>query len=307
MPARLLINDQTQSLLREIFADGRLFEGDLRIRKRVVRWGIEAKTLELPHDGLVVCEQNLVDRLWQKTGILEPAQSIDNSPRPAWTVVASPGLGSLPAPNGFGARRASTASVVLRSDAAKDCCWIESLPEGWLFLLPAGDGRAVLIGAGYAPAELIEQSGLIASQISNVNLAAPNGVFPAFPQILTSLCGPGWVACGSAAMTFDPLCGEGAGHAAREAILAAAVLSATAKRPDEDKLFSHYSTRLMQGYLRHLRACLPFYRSGGSSGFWHAEAEALERGIAWIECRLRGCARFTYSLCGFDMVPIGSS
>ena len=40
------------------------------------------------------------------------------------------------------------------------------------------------------------------------------------------MCGPGWLSCGTAALSFDPICGDGTGHAVREGILAAAVIFA---------------------------------------------------------------------------------
>ena len=41
-PARLLVSDPTQSLLREIFGAPELFNGASHIRRRIVRWGANA-------------------------------------------------------------------------------------------------------------------------------------------------------------------------------------------------------------------------------------------------------------------------
>ena len=105
-------------------------------------------------------------------------------------------------------------------------------------------------------------------------------------------------------MTFDPLCGEGAGHAAREALLASAVIGAIAKGHLVGDLLSQYTTRLKQGFLRHLQVCLPFYQNGGSSSFWMGERAALERGIASMQNCLRDHAPLLFRLNGFELETI---
>jgi hypothetical protein len=301
-PARLLVSEQTQQLLCEIFEAPHLFQDEPQIRRRIVQWGEGSKAVELPHRGAVVSEQELLDHLWQQVSVSDAAQASVPESDITWSILSVPGAGSLPEPQSFGSRVASTAQVELSQNASEDCCWVESLPDGWLFLLPAGEGRGTLISAGFAPEALIEQSTLIIRQISNVDVAAVAGrYFPVFPSILPELCCPGWLSCGSAAMTFDPLCGEGAGHAAREALLASAVISAIAKGNATEEMCSHYATRLMQGFLRHLQVCLPFYQSGGSGPFWRQETAALQLGIAWMQNRLQGHAPFRYRLAGYEL------
>ena len=276
-PARLLLNEQTQSLLRDTFNSSDLFQHAPRIRTRIVSWGAEAQPLELPHRGTVVSEQELLSDLWGRAMIPNSDSSPAADPKAVWTIASIQKSDSLPESWHFGSRLAATTMVELSPQAADHCCWMESLPDGWLFLLPSGDRRAALISVGYFPDRLIEQSGLIARQISSLTAdTSPAHHFPAFPRILSELSGPNWLACGSAAMTFDPLCGEGAGHAVREALLAAAVIRASEKGYATETLLSHYTTRLMQGFLRHLHVSLPFYLSGGSGDFWKTEAAALQ-------------------------------
>jgi hypothetical protein len=108
-------------------------------------------------------------------------------------------------------------------------------------------------------------------------------------------------------MAFDPLCGEGAGHAAREALLTSAIVRAASKGLEVEALLSHYTTRLMQGFLRHLQVCRSFYQSGGESSFWKMEASALQRGILCIQERLRNLPATQYRLTEFDLEPIQDS
>ena len=63
--------------------------------------------------------------------------------------------------------------------------------------------------------------------------------------MLDPLCDAGWLACGTAAMTFDPLCGDGTGNAVRESILAAAVIRAAAAGESSERLIAHYRCRLL--------------------------------------------------------------
>jgi hypothetical protein len=300
-PSRLLLSEQTQSLLRDTFTAPHLFQNAQQIRKRIVSWGNAAAPVELPHRGIVVHEQELLGELWNRVVIPKPAASTD----PAWTVVSAQNGDSRARFRSFGSRVAIVGLVELTRQAEDDCCWVESLPDGWLFLLPSEPGRAALISCGYSPEKLIEQSRLIGRLVSNLDETTRTAHHhPAFPQILSELCGPHWLACGSAAMMFDPLCGEGAGHAVREALLASAVIRASAKGSPVETLLAHYATRFMHGFLKHLQVCLSFYRSGGNSHFWKTEAAALETGIAWMQERLRGQAPPRYRLVGYELQPI---
>jgi hypothetical protein len=297
-PARLLLSEQTQSLLRDTFQAPQLFRQAQQIRKRIVRWG-KAETVELPHSGIVVHEQELLNELWNRVVI-----PTSGAAELAWTVISARNGDSAAQFRGFGSRVATVAMVELTPQAALDCCWVESLPDGWLFLLPSGAGRAALIRCGYSPEKLMGESRLIGRLVSNLEETTGATQHPAFPQILDELCGPQWLACGSAAMAFDPLCGEGAGHAVREALLASAVIRASAKGSSAETLLAHYETRFMQAFLKHLQVCMQFYTSGGSSEFWRAEVAALETGIAWMYQRLRQQAPPRYRLAGYELQPI---
>ena len=307
-PARLLLSGQTQLLFREIFGDPQLFEAAPRIRCRVVAWGAEAPPVELPHSGVVVSEQELLDHLWQKIEIPGDVSLQRETTDAGWTILSAPLPSQAWESRAFGDRKACTRAVRLVAQARHDCCWIESLPDGWLFLLPYSEGRAMLISTGYLPGSLIEQSRLIAAQITELEAAGEPAIqFSAYPQTLCELSGMRWLACGSAAMRFDPLCGEGAGHAVREGLLAAAVIRGAARGYSSDTLLAHYNQRLMQGFLRHLQVCLPFYQSGGQSDFWQAEASALQTGIRWMEARLEGETPPLYRLSGYQLEPIAGN
>jgi hypothetical protein len=102
-------------------------------------------------------------------------------------------------------------------------------------------------------------------------------------------------------MAFDPLCGDGTAHAIREAILASAVVRATAKDGPNHAVLAHYEARLIAGFGRHLALCREFYTSGNSEPWWRRELESIEQGVAWCDSRLRAHGEFRYQLKDFEL------
>jgi len=146
---------------------------------------------------------------------------------------------------------------------------------------------------------LLGESRLIAEQIKRCGRAGAE--LPAYPRIADPLCGPGWLSGGTTALAFDPLCGDGAGHAIREAILASAVIRAAAQGAHADELLAHYRARLVAGFRRHLEVCRQFYSAGGSGNWWRTELELIEQGIAWCGAE----PRFRFQLNGFELRAVG--
>jgi len=270
----------------------------VRIRRRVVAWGPDAKALVLNHSAAVVSEQSVLESLGS-------GFDIANGPPDApadWTIFASRPLPPAAIEHRFGSRMAFAGPVELKAGADSEACWIESLENGWLFLIPGANGSGSLIAVGAPADSLLSQSCVVAKQVAQPS--APASDFPAYPRIASPLCGPGWLACGSAAMAFDPLCGDGTAHAIREAILASAVIRASGKEPSDDQLFAHYEARLTAGFRRHLLLCRQYYKSGGIGPWWEAELAGLERGIEWCDDQLRPALNFQYRLDGFELSRI---
>jgi hypothetical protein len=294
----ILVSESTQLLLRDIFDDRELFRGFPQIRKRIVSWGRQSQTQIIPHSAVAVSEEELLSRLWHKV----PACVGVEGKSPGLTMVTSRGSNLLPYDCKFGSRTAFAISVRLKSGADTDACWIESLDTGWLFLLACGHGNGFLLSIGAPPELQLTQSRLVEMQIESLKGLATQ--FPAYPRILSALYGPGWLACGSAAMAFDPVCGEGASNAAREAILASAVVHAMSKGFATEDVFAHYSSRLTAGFMRHLEACRDFYIRGNSGPFWESELELLEQGNEWIQERLNRRPQSRYRLIDFELQAI---
>jgi hypothetical protein len=292
----VLLSRQTVALLTEIFPSTDLVSVGHPIQKRVVAWGPAAEPIALPHSAVVIPEADLLTRLWEQ--VPAPAQSAANG----WKFLSSGG--SNLQQHAFGTRVASVARAVLNRDVDQSACWNESVDSGWLFLLPRGEGEAAtLIAVGETPGALLGRSRIIAGLIDSLD--GPAAEFPAYPRIADPLCGDGWLACGAAAIGFDPLCGEGTGNAARQAYLATALISAFRKGEPVEDLLAHYTSRQMHGFLRHLQICLGFYQRGGTGTFWQSEAALLQQGIEWAWRVLKEQAKpATHRLVGRRLEPI---
>jgi hypothetical protein len=286
----ILLGEQALVLIRDVFEKPTLFADAPRIRKRVVAWGPNAKPLTVEHSAVMVSEQTLLDAI--RPGLPHGAREFD------WSILAAQPLPRGVSEHSFGVRLASALPVALKDGVDRESCRIESLEEGWLFLT---SGWLLAVGA---PAEtLVAKSHVIAPEITHIG--ASSGDFPAYARIASPLCAPGWLACGTAAMAFDPICGDGTAHAVREAILASAVIRALANGGPTDDLLSHYETRLTAGFRRHLMLCRQFYLSGGTGALWMSELEAIDRGIQWCAAALNRHASFRYQLRGFELEAVG--
>ena len=295
LPA-VMLSDAAVALIRDVFERDDLFRASPRIRKRIVQWGSAANPAALDHAAVVVSEQELMDEL----GTPIP----DNNPQlcPDWTIIASRPLPLDTIENRFGNRFATATPVELETNAEPEACWMESLPAGWLFLITAAPGAGWMLSVGGPTEELMSQSRLIAPHIARCGPST--GTFPCAPRIISPLCGQGWLACGTAALTFDPICGDGTANAVREAILGAAVIAALEKGGDLASLLAHYEARLTAGFRRHLELCLGFYRSGGAGDWWKNESLALRNGIEWCDSRPAARQAFQYRLAGFRLESI---
>ena len=284
----ILLGGTTQTLIRDVFGDHDWLRGQPQISKRVVAWGPRATPATVPHFAVVVSEETLAERLRpQVPGTIEDGAD--------WTFYASRPLPADSAELCFGTRRAQAVSVELTPNCDRMACWIESLDHGWLFLIPGPGETGWLLAVGDPAGPLLEESRLVARQIRCGSAAGSE--FAVYPRIIDPVCGPGWLSGGTAALAFDPLCGDGTGHAIREAILAAAVIRAASTGADVESLLAHYRARLVAGFKRHLLACREFYATGGTSEWWATELRMIEEGIAWCGQE----SAFRYQLRGFEL------
>ncbi|MEQ1949382.1 MAG: hypothetical protein ABL995_19485 [Bryobacteraceae bacterium] len=294
----LMLSDAAVSMMQGVFEEPELFYGAHRITKRIVLWGKDASSKSeepkvLEHSGIVLSEEKLLRCLG--TGTANEASTA----KADWSILSTRPLPATATEQRFGTRTASAVKVVLRPEVDSSACWIESLEYGWLFLIPNAVGSGWLLSVGESPKELLPQSRLIRPQI--MGLGSQLGEFASHPRIVSPLGGPGWLACGTAAMAFDPICGDGTAHAVREAVLATAVIRSAREGGNVTELLNHYEARLTAGFDRHLKLCLAFYKSGNGGRWWDGEAEALEEGIAWCARRSAEFSEYRYRLNGFEL------
>jgi len=296
LPA-IMLSDAALGLVRDVFDRPELFRSAHRITRRVVQWGTGAEPVAFEHAAAVVSEPELLEQLEQRTATPRDA-GVDTS----FTIFAARPLPDGPVEHSFGSRTAFAAPVRLRDVRDSACCWIESLDEGWLFLIPNSAECGWLLSVGCPPGAIQDRSRLIGGRIASVG--EPAGEFSSSPRIMSPLSGPGWLACGTAGMAFDPICGDGTAHAVREAILASAVVRAISAGGDESGLRRHYEARLVAGFQRHLMVSMDFYQSGNGGPWWDRELGFLRQGLEWCAGMAHGYGPFHYRLSGFELQSI---
>lgn len=285
----ILLSDPALALLRDVAGQTQLFADKPRITRRMVSWG-GSDPVALPHGAIVVSEGDLA-------GVLAPPDA-GQSGIADFTIHTAP-----PFPAGemrrFGAREAGAAQVALRHAEDRSACWIEAVADGWLFLIPGADA-AWLLGVGAPMDVLAGQSHHVAPRIDLLGRAS--ATFETCPRMLTALQGPDWLACGTAAIAFDPICGDGTAQAIREAILASAVIAGLREGGDAGALLGHYEAMLIASMRRHLRLCADFYGSGGASDWWRTQSAALAEGHDWCTARLAVTPEPRFQLQGFRLI-----
>lgn len=296
----IMIADAAASLIRDVFDRPDALHDAPRVRARVVCWGPGAEIKRLDHSACVVSEQKLLASLGGTAAV--PAAVPINVPAdaPDFTLYAAGAPPGGVSHHSFGARRATAAQVELHGSEPA-ASYIESLSAGWLFLVPCDRDRGWLLAIGSPLEEQLEQSHLIAPLVASL---LPAGDFPACPRVALPLAGTSWLACGSAALGFDPICGDGAAQAVREAILAAAVVRAIAAGGDAISLQAHYQSRLLAGLHRHLALCADFYRSGGPGPWWQEQTDALADGLRLCAEQLALLGPPRYRLVDYRLEPL---
>lgn len=298
----IMLSDPALALLRDVFGDASLFADRPRIERRVVRWG-SPEAVTMPHGAVVVSEDDLKNVLdmFPRGNTLKANGKIQQSNEfnADFAIHAIPPFPERETLR-FGERLSATARVRLKADAPSATCWIEAVDAGWLFLIPDGFGAAWLLAVGGDPQALAQDAPLIGPLIETLDAAG--GTFDTSPRMLAHLAGENWLACGTAAIAFDPICGDGTAQAAREGILASAVVSALARSEAPALLATHYHSLLLASLRRHLQLSLPFYANGGAGRWWHDQYAAAREGYERTTALLAKLPEPRFALHGFDLV-----
>ena len=291
----VMLSDTALALLRDTFGRSDLLAGRPRIERRIVAWG-DAEPVTLPHGGIVLAEGELLAALGSS-----PADARRDKGGERFTIHAAPPFPTSEL-RSFGSRPASAARVRLLRSEDESACWIEAVEDGWLFMLPTGAGQGWLLAVGTPLASLAQSGHHLARRVELMEASLAQ--FESAPRILARLCGEDWLACGSVAIGFDPICGDGTAQAVREAILAAGVITAIAEGGARSDLLQHYESMLLAAMRRHLRLCAQFYASGGRSPWWRRQQAALAEGFDWCTRRLASMPEPRFRLQEFRLLPL---
>ncbi len=263
--------------------------------------------------------ENLLDKHHHQVQFQELPVSIDNLrarqlEEDAWIVDAGGRQSAIAQQLGsghrysFGARCVLSQEVQLINSVEEDIYWIETVPEGWLFLAPLGNKKAIL--QAMVPLISGESSDLLAILIKQTRyiqdyiaeLSASIAIFVAFPQILQPLSGKKHLAVGDAAFSVDPISGDGTGYAMRGAILATSVIDAIASGLSGSDSLKHYTLRLEKTFDAHLQQCLEYYLRGFTSSLWQREIKRMQKARSlWNPTKNDN---FTHILRDFQLVKL---
>lgn len=299
----VLLGEPAQALLADVFVGhsplGDLMAGAHRIERRIVRWG-DRETNAFAHSGMVVAGDRLGAALWPEVAV------VPTPPPERFELTAHGGDGF--AHRRFGERQAASAPVVLQPGADDRAAYVEALDHGWIFLVPTGGGQGWILTVGADPADAIATSTLAATVVAETGPVAAR--FETAPRLADPPLGSHGLALGSAALAFDPICGDGTATAVRGALLAAAVAAAMAgaDRPDLDpavdhrEVTGHYRLMLIAAMRRHLATAHPFYAAGGQGPWWRHQTDALAAGHAWCTAQLAEAGEARFVLAGNRLV-----
>ena len=167
LPA-LMLSRSSQALFRDVLEVGDLFSNLPRIQKRVVKWGPRSEPVTFPHSAVIVSEHVLMESVLPKLFIVDPVADAATD----WTIISSRPLPEGAVEYGFGSRTATVAPVYLEKGSDSAACWIESLEDGWLFLMPDAPGSGWLISVGGPLNANLDGSRMIAVVRAKIFLAS---------------------------------------------------------------------------------------------------------------------------------------
>ncbi len=291
----LVLNDVCLTLLLELFGalDWQQFSQSLTYRW--VRWEREQDSEQVYQPAWVIPSHVLLSqirqsKIIQSLTIVEEMEMTHQqlSDDYAWTV-----YGCQPSPKAIataasfdtlpgGQRVMITAEIPNDNLTLRDSCYLESVPNGWLFYAPL-DGSLGMLQACLptlpsnprrALLDCLYYSHLISPLVNHLDRVR---CFASAPRLQLPLYGSRWLMVGEAGVKLDPISGEGTPFALRTGILAAAVIDGILQNPtNSDALLNHYQTRLIHSFLSHLQGCSQYYQLVlGNHELWQDEINQM--------------------------------
>lgn len=281
----LVLGQTTVALLLNLSDGANIFSDSHQLRRRAVCWGAgEPRLIDQPAISLRGWK---LRRALREVVLRRINRCREDAQASEWTIFASPDDVTLGGSrNEFGRRVTLLSEVeVCRSSIDSATYWVESHPKGWVFFGPITADRAVLQATVATspddPEAMLDdmlQRTRYIRQLAG-NRVLPVSVIPSAPSLRVPCGNPGRLAVGKAAMSLDPLCGDGTGQAKRTGLLAAGVITSIGEGGPRDSMVQHFNHRLLRTFNEHLRACATFYRAEVFGETWRKEIRTI-RGAA---------------------------
>jgi flavin-dependent dehydrogenase len=162
-------------------------------------------------------------------------------------------------------------SIFEGDDDSGSATLVESVEDGWWYSARLPDNRTVVAFMTDADVMRVARDGWqeripqhTRHRIANASLVHGPVICPAHSQILDPPIGDGWIACGEAAASFDPLSSMGIGYAIASGIQAARI----AANPEAGALYAPDVRRHYDAYLAKRRMYYAMERRWAESPFW---------------------------------------
>ncbi len=305
-------------LLVDLSGGSAWFDHAHQLRRRVVQWGSEpARTVVEPALSLpgAMLRRRLLDLAG---GGLDSHDPIDGGADAAqsmrgdgdWSLYSDAGAApSQTQVQRFGRRVMLCAEVDLARRADPATCWMEGNAHGWVFLAPIADRRAI-VQASLPQAPSGDPAAALAVILASTRhvlqlvdgCAGDVHVHATAPALRRPLGGSRWLAIGNAAMSLDPVCGDGTAQALRSGLLAAAIIVTSRDGGDPRALIEHYDRRVARTFAAHLAACARLYDPAVFGAGWEREIAVLRQGAGALAGASR--APLEFSLNEGWLVPI---
>lgn len=307
VPPAMLLNPVTCGVLVDVWGTPDVLADATGLDRRVTAWA-GVPSAEMPDPGVVVAGSALLDRLEQRVGaslhpgtIEAPTWILDARGRPRSPDVADPGRGR---------RCVLAAEFDTGPGPGERTAAMASTPDGWVFVLPLPQGRALVQAMVAEPPD--DPATVLTSMLTaarrQLGGLAPAGasplrgpvVLPAAAGLHPPLAEPGRLRVGDRGISVDPLSGDGTGYALRTALLACACIAAIEDGEPRAGVLAHYEARLRAAYQAHLQACLGFYGTTLTTPAWRAELTGMREGLQ----NSRPTERPAYALVGRSLVAV---
>ena len=288
----VIVNDLSASLLVELWdADETLFAGAHCLEGRLTRWESSAALAYLTAPAFVIPIDVLVSRLADRVlaaGLRFVEQDDVQSENYDWIIHAGGRDTAFGKHIAFGHRKGIALSVMLTTSAPSDSAVVESVPGGWVIVIPQGKRRGTL--QAVFSEHIIDPLEQLHSRLANSRFAStlveeiadgPTS-FVAMPGLSLTPCVPHSIAVGDAAIALDPMSGNGIGSGLRTAILASAVLDAAQRSKKPQVYFDHYTWRLHTAMRNHVNNCINFYGRAAYASSWCSEIHAMRTALPQI-------------------------